>query len=103
MILSGWTVHLNGLASLLLCSSMKRRVATSHSATGLKIARLRRCLVCFAKNPSTAFSHEDEVGVKWNVQLGCTTSRARHLVCLVCGIIVANDMHVLARGHGCGR
>lgn len=34
-----------------------------------------RRLVSLAKNPSTAFSHEDEVGVKWNVQRGWRPSR----------------------------
>jgi hypothetical protein len=32
--------------------------------------RLRRRLVSLAKKPSTAFSHEHEVGVKWKIQRG---------------------------------
>ena len=46
-------------------------------ATELKIAPFRRRFVNFAKNPSTALSHDDEVGVKWNVQLLCAISQAR--------------------------
>ncbi len=75
MIFSGSAVHLNGFASLQLCSLMNRRMATSHSVTELKPACFRRRLVSFAKNPSTAFSLEDEVGVKWNVRLGCRAGR----------------------------
>ena len=44
--------------------------------------RLRRRLVSLAKKPSTAFSHEAEVGVKWKVQRGCRASHARTLGCL---------------------
>ena len=43
-----------------------------------KTPRLSRRLMSLAKKPSTAFSHEAEVGVKWNVQRGC---RASHLSC----------------------
>ena len=44
--------------------------------------RLRRLRVSLAKNPSTAFSQEQEVGVKWKVQRGCRASQARTLACL---------------------
>ena len=64
MILSGSAVHLNGLASRLLCSAMKRSMAASHAATELKSAPRRRRFVNFAKNPSTAFNHDDDVGMK---------------------------------------
>ena len=52
-------------------------MAASHSATELKIARLRRRVVNLAKNPSTAFNQEDDVGVKWNVQFVCEASHER--------------------------
>ena len=77
MIFSGSVVHLKGFASLRLCPSMNRRMTASHSVTELKMACFRRRLVSLAKNPSTAFSQEDEVGVKWNVQLGCRSSQTR--------------------------
>ena len=35
-----------------------------------------------AKNPSTALSHDAEVGVKWNVQRGCRVSHLRTCGCL---------------------
>ena len=38
--------------------------------------------VSLAKRPSTALSHEAEVGVKWKVQRGCRASHARTLGCL---------------------
>lgn len=59
MILSGSTVHLNGLASRLSCTAIKRPMADSLSATELKTTRLRRRVVNFAKNPSTAFNHQE--------------------------------------------
>ena len=76
---------------------MKRPIAASHSATELKIALFRRRFVNFAKNPSTAFNHEDEVGVKWNVQLACAASHARTPSVLVRAIVVEDDMHLPAR------
>lgn len=38
--------------------------------------RFSRRLVSLAKKPSTAFSHEDDVGVKWKVQRGWRSSQA---------------------------
>ena len=38
--------------------------------------RLRRRLVNVAKKPSTALTHEVEVGVKWKVQRGCRVSHS---------------------------
>ena len=35
-----------------------------------------------AKKPSIAFSHEHEVGVKWNTQRGWRTSHLRTFGCL---------------------
>ena len=42
----------------------------------------RRRRVSLAKNPSTAFSQELEVGVKWKVQRGWRSSHALTLACL---------------------
>ena len=44
--------------------------------------RRSRRLVSVAKKPSTAFSHEPEVGVKWKVQRGCRASQASTFGCL---------------------
>src|SRR4051794_26915569 len=41
--------------------------------------RLRRRLVSLAKKPSTAFSHDAEVGGKWKAQRGGRASHARAL------------------------
>ena len=46
-------------------------MAAWRSATDRKTPRFNRRLVSLAKNPSTALSHEQEVGVKWNVHRGC--------------------------------
>jgi hypothetical protein len=40
------------------------------STTELKTPCFRRRRVSLAKKPSTAFSHELDVGVKWKVQRG---------------------------------
>ena len=44
--------------------------------------RWRRRLKSLAKKPSTALSHEAEVGVKWKVKHGWRSSQARTLGCL---------------------
>ena len=50
-------------------------MAAWSSTIPLKLPRFRRRRVRAEKKPSTAFSHEAEVGVKWKVQRG----RARRL------------------------
>ena len=57
-------------------------MAACRSTTEQKTPRLRRRLVSLAKNPSTALSHDAEVGVKWNVQRGCRVSHLRTCGCL---------------------
>jgi len=47
-----------------------------------KVPRLRRRLVSTAKKPSTAFSHEALVGVKWKVTRGWRESPAITSGCL---------------------
>ena len=44
--------------------------------------RFNRRLMSFAKKPSTALSHEHDVGVKWNVKRSCRLSHRRTLGCL---------------------
>ena len=57
-------------------------MAAWRSATDRKVPRLRRRLVRMAKMPSTALSHEAEVGVKWKVQRGWRASHRRTAGCL---------------------
>ncbi len=44
--------------------------------------QLARRLESLAKKPSTALSHEDEVGVKWKVKRGWRSSHLRTFGCL---------------------
>ena len=62
--------RVKGLASVALCPAMKRSMAAWRLTTERKAARLRRRLVSLAKKPSTAFSHDAEVGVKGEVRRG---------------------------------
>ncbi len=64
MMALGSARQMKGLG-LWLCSATKRLMAAWRSATEGKTPRFRRRLVSLAKKPSTAFSHELEVGVKW--------------------------------------
>jgi hypothetical protein len=48
----------------------------------LKTPYLSRCRVSLAKRPSTALSHEADVGVKWKWKRLCRSSQARTLGCL---------------------
>lgn len=50
--------------------------------------RWRRRLVRFGKKPSTAFSQEDDVGMRWNLQCGWRTSHPLTVRCLWVGIVV---------------
>ena len=73
MILFGSAVQVKGLGSLLV-SRTKRLMAAWRSTTHRKTPRLSRRLASLAKNPSTALSHEQEVGVKWKVKRGWRSS-----------------------------
>ena len=73
MILSGSAVHVNGLGSWFV-SATKRLMVAWRSTTHRKTPRFSRRLASLAKNPSTALSHEHEVGVKWKVKRGCRSS-----------------------------
>ena len=57
-------------------------MAAWRSTSEWNTPRLSRRLVSLAKKPSTAFSQEAEVGVKWKVQRSCRSSQARTLGCL---------------------
>ena len=63
-------VSRKGFGSAALYSRMKRLMAAWRSMTEWNTPFLSRRRVSFAKKPSTALSHEHEVGVKWNVPLG---------------------------------
>ena len=61
-----------------------------------KTPRFRRRLVRLAKKPSTALSHEAEVGVKWKVQRGWRREPSPHLRVLVGGVVVEDHVDHLA-------
>ena len=64
MISFGSARHVNGFASVSLCSVMKRWIAACRSATELKAPYFSLRFVSLAKKPSTAFNHDADVGVK---------------------------------------
>ena len=63
---SGLAVQTKGLGEPLV-SARKRLIAACSSTKEPNTPRLSRRFVSLAKKPSTAFSHEAEVGVKWKV------------------------------------
>jgi hypothetical protein len=87
MILSGSAVHVKGF-DCWLCSSRKLLIAAWRSATERNTPRFSRRFVSMAKKPSTALSHDAEVGVKWNVQRGWLASQLAHLGMFVGSIII---------------
>ena len=76
----GSAVQTNGLGSW-LWASMKRLIAACRSTIERNTPRLSRRRVSLAKKVSMAFSHEHEVGVKWNAKRGWRASQARTLGC----------------------
>ena len=81
MMASGSARQMKGLG-LRLCSARKRLIAACRSTIEWKTPCFSRRLVSLAKKPSTAFSQELDVGVKWNVQRGWRLSHALTLACL---------------------
>ena len=68
MILSELAVQVKGLG-FWLCSARKRLIAAWRPTTGVQDASLEtNGIDSFAKKPSTASSHEREVGVKCKVK-----------------------------------
>src|ERR1700726_1820328 len=100
MILSGSAVQVKGFG-LVLCSTTKRLMAACRSTTETKTPRFNRRLVSFAKKPSTALSHEHDVGVKWNVKRSCRLSHRRNIGMLVGGVVGEDHMHGFAGRHFC--
>jgi hypothetical protein len=84
MILSGSAVQVKGLGSRLV-SATKRLIVAWRSTTHRKTPRFGRRFASLAKKPSTALSHEQEVGVKWKVKRGCRSSPLPHFRMLVGG------------------
>jgi len=80
MILSGSAVHLKGLFGVVFDGEAV--MAACKSTTDTNTPRFNRRLVSFAKKPSTAFSHEQDAGVKWKVKRSCRLSHRRTLGCL---------------------
>src|SRR3954465_2212658 len=81
MILFGSFVHWKGLGSALV-SARKRLIAACSSTTEQNTPRWRRRLVSLAKKPSTALSHEADVGGKWKLQRGWRASHSLTFGCL---------------------
>jgi hypothetical protein len=73
-------------------------MAAWRSTTHRKTPRLSRRLASLAKNPSTALSHEQEVGVKWKVKRGWVEPLA-NLWMLVGGVVVEDHVHDLSSRH----
>ena len=81
MILSGSAVHVKGFGNWFV-SATKRLMAAWRSTTDRKTPRFNRRLDSLAKYPSTAFSQEQEVGVKWKTNRSCLANQACTLGCL---------------------
>jgi hypothetical protein len=94
MILSGLAFHRNGFGSV-LWSATYLWMAARRSMMPTKVSRLRRRLVSMAKKPSTAFSREALVGVKWRVTRGWGASQA--ITLFMGGIVVEDDVDGLLR------
>jgi hypothetical protein len=63
-----------------------------------KVRRRIRWQMSAEKNVSTAFSHDPDVGVRWNVQRGWR-ERSLHLRMLVGGIVVDDSLDYPAGWH----
>ena len=96
VILSGSAVRVKGLGSWLVWAT-KRLVVAWRSTTQRKTPRFSRCLASFAKNPSTALSHEHEVGVRSEARVA--SEPLAHLRMLVDGVIVENYVNKLPGRH----
>jgi hypothetical protein len=81
MILSGSAIQEKGLGFSLV-SATKRLMAAWRSTREWKTPRLSRRLASLAKKPSTALSHELDVGVKWKTNRLWRSSQARTFGCL---------------------
>ena len=81
MMASGSARQMKGFG-LWLCSARKRLMAAWRSTREWKTPCFRRRRVSLAKKPSTAFSQELEVGVKWKVQRGWRSSHALTFACV---------------------
>ena len=66
--------------------------------TEWKIPRRIALSVSWAKKISTMFSHELEVGVKWNSNRGWPREPGLHLGVVVGGVVIEDEMNVEAFG-----
>src|SRR6266480_6364894 len=93
----GRAVHTKGLGSALV-SATKRLMASSRSATDRNTPRLRRRFVSLAKKPSTALSHDAEVGVKWIGPARMLREPFAYFRVLVSGVVVNDRVDRLSLG-----
>lgn len=77
MMAFGSARQVKGLASVSLGTAMKQLLAACRSTTERKTPCLNRHFVSLAKRPSTAYSQEPDVAVKWNVYRGWRASHLR--------------------------
>ena len=89
---------MKGLGSLLVWAT-KRLMVAWRSTTHRKTPRFSRCLASLAKNPSTALSHEHEVGVKWKAKRRAPVEPLTHLWMFVDGVVVEDHVHRLSDRH----
>ena len=78
---------------------MKRLMVAWRSTTDRKTPRFNRRFASLAKNPSTALSHEHEVGVKWKVEARMAVEPLTHLWMLVGGVVVEDHVDDLSGRH----
>ena len=71
-------------------------MAACRSTTDRNTPRFSLRLVSVAKKPSTALSHEQEVGVKWKTNRSMPGEPLAHLGMLVGGVIVEDHVDDLA-------
>jgi hypothetical protein len=89
MTRSGWSIQTKG-SGCPLCRAEEAFDGVLEFDPRVEDAALEQRLPSLAKKPSTALSHEAEVGVKWKVKRGCRSSQARTFG-LVGGVVVEND------------
>ena len=100
MMSSGCAFQMNGCGLAALYSRTKRLMAAWRSTREWKIPCLSLRRVSLAKKPSTALSHEHEVGVKWKVEAAwMTVEPGADLVLLVRRVIVEDHVDGLVRRH----
>src|SRR6202044_3079492 len=98
MILSGSAVQVKGLGSRLV-SATKRLIVAWRSTTHRKTPRFSRRFASLAKKPSTALSHEQEVGREVEGEARVSVEPLPHFRMLMGGVVVEDHVHDLSGRH----